>query len=408
MADAGGSADAGNCIPHHRDVRAALRKSPLIEGFLCCRYSFSPYMACGHGCRYCDGRAEKYWVEGDFERDIVVRGNLPRLLRDELPRLRERAPVGIGSGISDAYQPMEAAQGLMRECASVLADNPFPVTVLTKSSLVCRDIDLWEKVNRSSRFILNMSIATLDETVRRRFEPGASPISERLETLRAFRARGCVVGVMAMPLLPFISDGEQDVRALVQVLKDAGAAFVMPGGLTLRPGRQKDFYMAHLAEAYPGLVDSYREMYAEERPSGACTRGYRDGLAERVAASVRDAGVPFLLPHARYRGQVPLYDELHLLLQHMAELYAARHVPVGSLKSAIRRYADWLLDRKKVFNRKRSLRQEDLEDETRALFTSDAAVALLKNEKLAGFLRAVALERQVFDYLTLSLTPASS
>jgi DNA repair photolyase len=399
------AAGASDFTPHPRDVHAALRKSLLIDSFLCCRFSFSPYMACGHGCRYCDGRAERYWVEGDFERDIVVRQNLPQLLRRELPRLRERAPVGIGSGITDAYQPLERRQGLMRECAAILADHRFPVTVLTKSSLVCRDIDLWEKVNRGSSFILNMSIATLDETVRRRFEPGASPIAARLATLREFRNRGMSVGVMAMPLLPFISDGEQDIRALVSAMKEAGAAFVMAGGLTLRPGRQKDFFMTHLAEAYPSLIERYREIFAEERPSGACTRRYADGLAGRAAAAVRDAGVPFLLPHALYRERVPLYDELHLLLTHMAELYAARNVPVGGLKNAARRYSDWLLGKKRIFNRKRSMRQEELEEETRALFAADGARTLLENEKLAAFLRSVALERRVFDYITLSLSP---
>jgi len=361
-------------------------------------------MACGHGCRYCDGRAEKYWVEGDFERDIVVRPNLPGLLRGELPRLRERAPVAIGSGITDAYQPLEEKQRLMRECAGVLADHAFPVSVLTKSSLICRDLDLWEKVNGSSRFMLYMSIATLDETVRRRFEPGASPISERLETLRLFRKRGIPIGVMAMPLLPFISDGESDIRALVETLKDAGAAFVMPGGLTLRPGRQKDFYVQHLAEHYPGLVAQYREIFAEERPSGACTRRYRDGLSARVAAAFRNTGVPLLLPHALYRETVPLYDELYLLLQHMAELYAARGVPVAGLKGATRRYSDWLRMKKRIFNRRRSLRQQDLEEETRALFTTSGAASLLENDKLAGFLRSVAMDRRVFDYLSLSLT----
>jgi DNA repair photolyase len=417
VSDAGSAADAGEGIracaeggwaAHPRDVRAALRKAPLIEGFLCCRFSFSPFMACGHGCRYCDGRAERYWVEGDFEKDIVVRRNLPQLLRAELPRLRERAPVGIGSGITDAYQPLEGAQGLMRECAAVLADCPLPVTVLTKSSLVARDIDLWEKVNLRSSFILNMSIATLDETVRRRFEPGASGIEARLSTLRAFRDKGIAVGVMAMPLLPFISDGEQDIRDLVGTLRDAGAAFVMTGGLTLRPGRQKDFFMAHLAAAYPGLVDSYREIYAEERPSGACTRAYSERLGERAAAALKAAGVPFLLPHALYRTRVPLYDELHLLLQHMIELYAARGVPVGGLKTAARRYSSWLLEKKRIFNRKRSMRQEELEEETRMLFAAGGAAALLGNEKLAAFLRSVAVERKVFDYLSLSLAPPSS
>jgi DNA repair photolyase len=394
------------CV-HPRDVRTAIRRAPMVDGFLCARYSFSPYMACGHGCRYCDGRAEKYWVEGDFERDIVVRRNLPGLLQRELPRLRERAPVGIGSGISDAYQPLEQAEGLMRACAGILSDNPLPVTLLTKSSLVCRDAALWEKVNSVSGFILNISLATLDESVRQRFEPGASTVADRLDTIRAFRRIGIPVGVMAMPLLPFISDGEHDIRSLVTVLKEAGAAFVMPGGLTLRPGRQKDFFMTRLADAFPGLLPRYRQIYAEERPSGACLRGYRDGLASRVAAATDGLGVPFLLPHALFRDRLPLYDELHLLLLHMAELYGARGVPVGGLKTATRRYAEWLLGRKKLFNRRRSMQQRELEEETRDFFAGGSAREVLGNARLAGFLCSVARERRVLDYLTLALAPAS-
>jgi DNA repair photolyase len=395
-------------VLHPREASKALRKSSLIDPFLCARYSFSPYMACGHGCRYCDGRAEKYWVEGDFERDIVVRRNLPALLQGELVHLRERAPVAVGSGISDAYQPIEVSEKLMRDCAAILADHPVPVALLTKSSLVCRDIDLWDGLNRGASFILNLSIATLDESVRRRFEPGASAISERLETLRAFRARGIPVGVMAMPLLPFISDGEQDIRDLVLAMREAGAAFVMPAGLTLRPGRQKDFFLSHLAESFPDLVPRYREIYAEERPSGACTRQYQDALAARVIRAMQDTGVPPLLPHELFRGRVPLYDELHLLLQHMTKLYAARHVDVGALREAAARYAQWLVERKKVFNRKRSLRQRDLEADVRALFAQGEAPALLGNDKLAAFLRSVALDRKILNYCSLTLSDPPS
>jgi DNA repair photolyase len=396
-----GARDA--CI-HPREVRTALRKGSLVDGFLCSRYSFSPYMACGHGCLYCDGRAEKYWVEGDFERDIVVRGNIPRLLEAELPRLRERAPIGIGSGISDAYQPVEREQGLMAACAALLAGHPFPVTLLTKSSLVCRDADLWERVDRSGGFILNLSIATLDESVRRCFEPGASTIEDRLHTIREFRKRGITVGVMAMPLLPFITDSEKDIRALVRTFKEAGAAFVMPAGLTLRPGRQKDLFLARIAQAYPGLLQGYRQIYVEERPSGTAARNYRDRLSARIASATSDLGVPFLLPHALFRDRMPLYDELHLLLLHMAELYAARGVPVSGLKASTLRYADWLLQKKKIFNRRRSIRQEDLEEDTRLLFTGGSASEVLGNDKLAGFLRLVALERRVLDYLSLTLS----
>jgi DNA repair photolyase len=389
---------------HPRDVRTALRKSTLIDSFLCCRFSFSPYMACGHGCRYCDGRAEKYWVEGDFERDIVVRRNLPDLLRRELTRLRERAPIGIGSGITDSYQPVERTLALTRACVAVLADHSFPVFLLTKSALVSRDLDLWSRLNARSRFILNMSIGTLDESIRRRFEPGASSIEERLRTLRTFREAGVAVGVMAIPLLPLISDREEDIRALVLAAKEAGASYVAPAGLTLRPGRQKDLYMQVLAEGYPGLVERYRQIYGEERASGAATREYRDALVRRIRSAMEGQGIPFVLPHELYRGSVPLYDEVHLLLQHMVELYAARGTAVGKLKEACSRWTDWLLARKKVFNRRPRIGQADLEEDTRALFASEDAAGVLGNEKLVRFLRDVVLEERVLDYTTLRLS----
>ncbi len=389
---------------HSREVRAALRRSPLVEPFLCCRYSFSPFMACGHGCAYCDGRAERYWVQGEFDRDIVVRRNLPDLLRRELPRLRETAPIGIGSGITDAYQPLERTEKITAECARILADHALPVTVLTKSALVQRDLDAWQAVHRRGGFVLNLSISTLDESVRRCFEPGASSIPERLDTLRAFTAREIPVGVMAMPLLPFISDGDAEIRALLTALKEAGASYVMPGGLTLRPGRQKDFFLQRLGAAYPDLVDRYREIYSEERPSGACTHAYRVALESRIQAASADAQLPFLLPHAWYRDTLPLYDEVHLLLMHMQELYRARGVPTRALVEATRRYADWLLERKREFNRRRSMTQKALEEETRELFRGEAAAELLGNEKLVLFLRRVVGERKVLDYLALTLS----
>jgi DNA repair photolyase len=398
------SEPAGTFTPHPRVVAKALRRSSLVDPFLCCRYSFSPYMACGHGCAYCDGRAERYWVEGDFERDIVTRTNIADVLREELSRLRERAPAAIGSGISDAYQPLEEQQGLMQDCAFVLADFRFPVTLLTKSSLVRRDIDIWEGVNRASSFILNLSIATLDESVRRRFEPRASSIEERLDTIRAFRARGIAVGVMAMPLLPFIGDAEADLRALLVAAKDAGAAFVTAAGLTLRPGRQKEFFLSRLAAAYPSLMPRYEEIYAEQRASGASTKNYQGQLANRIARACRAANLPPLLPHALYRGRLPLYDEVYLLLRHMEDLYEARGVPISELKRAEGRYTHWLTARKKVFARRRSQRQEDLEEEARAAFDGDEGVALLGNAKLAAFLRSVARDRRILDYTTLSLS----
>ena len=100
----------------YRTVKKAIRREQLADPFTISMYRFSPYHACEHGCSYCDGRAEKYYVDGVFDRDIIIRENEPELLELELPKLRERAPIGIGSGVTDVYQPVEVNERLMRRC----------------------------------------------------------------------------------------------------------------------------------------------------------------------------------------------------------------------------------------------------------------------------------------------------
>jgi len=388
---------------HERQVKAALRASPLPEPFFASRFSFSPYMACGHGCAYCDGRAERYWVEGEFDRDIVARTNVAERLERDLARLRERAPVAVGSGISDAYQPVEARLGLMRQAAEVLLRRGMPASVLTKSALIVRDLDLWREINAAAGFTLSMSLVFTDDATRRIFEPGASPIEERLAALGAFKAAGCGVGVYAMPLLPWISDTPEALGRLLELCRSAGADFVIPAGLTLRPGRQKEFFLERLAAAFPDLVPRYRELYGEDRASGACRPAYGRDVSRRFARAVQAAGIATQVPHRVYRGRMPLYDELYVLLCHMVELYRQRGTATGRLEGALGRYRGWLAGRKRTFNRRRSETQAALEEELRAALVAGGMETLLGNSKLAGFLRDVAIERKVFDYVRLEL-----
>ncbi len=320
--------------------------------------------------------------------------------------MRERAPIAIGSGITDSYQPAEATECLMREAALLLAEHPFSVTILTKSALVLRDADAWCRVNAKGGFSLYMTIVTLDEGVRRAFEPGASSIADRLRALREFRDRGCATGILAMPLLPYISDGDEQIRSLCDAAKEIGAQFVMAGGLTLRPGRQKECFMEELRRSYPELEEPYRELYSEERASGNSKWEYRNQLHRRITAAVLDSGLSPLIPHRIYRERMPVYDELYILLLHMAELYDNRGIKTAALREATGRYAAWLSERKREFNRKRKMRQGELEDELRLLFREGGSERILGNEKLDAFLREVALERQVFDYVSLKLVPA--
>ena len=382
---------------HYRMVTTVLRRHDLVDPFFVGKFGFSPYHACAHGCLYCDGRAERYWVDGEFEKDIVVRANAPGVLDAELGKLRERGIVFIGSGVSDAYQPPEADEGLMRDCACVLLARSMPVTILTKSSLILRDIDTWQGVNQKGGFMLMMSLNTVDDRIRGIFEPRASTIGERLHTLGTFRERGCSVGVAAMPLLPFLSDSEADLDVLAQKLAEIGVQFVLWGGLTLRPGRQKELFFKTLRDSFPELVSRYEHLFAENRVSGAPLSEYSRGLHWHATAAFARAGMPTLVPHRLFRNRLPIYDEIYVLLHHMLLIYAGHTEPVRRLRASLDRYRDWLRERKKALNRTRKLLGSHLEGDLITMAESGALARLLDNEKLAGFLRGVILDRRIFD-----------
>lgn len=383
--------------------RTALRKDNLSGSFICSKYRFSPYMACEHGCAYCDGRAERYYVEGDFERDIVVRENLPELLKQELSKLRERGIISIGSGVSDAYQPVEREEQLTRRCAEVLVDTSLPVALMTKSDLIIRDIDLWSNINGGSLFLMMMSHTFADDQLRQIFEPKASTVEARLNTLKSFKDAGCAVGVLAMPLLPGISDTEENLRQLFNSLADFEPDFVMPSGLTLRPGKQKEHYLHVIKKHFPQLMTKYEDLYRENRPSGMVLGSYRYPVHRKMHEILKDYRLPHLVPHRIYRNHVMLYDEINILMMHMMELYELRGIDTGPLRSSAGRFQEWLVEHKKEYNRRRSMKYEELADLVRDGLQDGRIAKIIDNPKLLTFLQAVALEGREFDYVDLTL-----
>lgn len=389
---------------HRCAVKQALRKGNLSDTFVVGKYRFSPYMACAHGCAYCDGRAERYYVEGDFDRDIVVRPNLPDLLEIELPKLREKGFITIGSGISDSYQPAEEDLCIMSGCAEVLTRFSYPVTIMTKSSLALRDLDLWSKVAAGPGFMFLVSLTFTDDDLRQVFEPGASPVSDRIQALRLYKQAGCHTGILAMPLLPWITDTDENIQGLFDIAEDVGADFIMPGGLTLRPGRQKQFFLRRLRETFPHLEPPYLDIYRENRRSGNCINSYSRDLISRCAKVNLSRKIPFLVPHHVYRGRLHKYDEVGVLMRHMIELYDAREVRTDRLKRSVRKYIDWIEEKKAVYNRRRSLRYDQLDEELRQAARSGELLEVLKNEKLTEFLTPVITEDAKFDYVDLTLS----
>jgi DNA repair photolyase len=218
----------------------------------------------------------------DFERKIVVKVNAPEVLRRELRRKSwTGAHVAMGTN-TDPYQRCEGRYRLTRGVLEVLRDYANPCSVLTKSPLLLRDLDLFVELAETAGFSANLSIGTLDEEVWRRSEPGTPHPKARMAAVRQLVAAGIPCGILMAPILPGISDSPEQLRAVVRAAADAGASHLTPLTLHLRPGVKEEF-MPWLEETYPGLVAGYRRLY---RGSNA-PESVREAIAERVRTEKR-------------------------------------------------------------------------------------------------------------------------
>lgn len=368
-----------------REVRAKsiTRVAGVTDTWFLARYGMNLYRGCGHDCLYCDGRAERYYVEGEFGRDVVAKVNAVDLLERELGRAREPGFVMLGGGVSDSYQPGEERYRLARGALEVAARRGLPVHVLTKSALVERDLDLLAAIARETSAILSFSLQTVDEPLRQAFEPGAAPVSERLRILEAAAGRGIATGLMAMPVLPGLSDSPEHLEALYRRAREAGVSFVIPGGLTLRPGRQKACYLEALRAHRPDVVDGTLWLYREERPSGAPDGRYLARQGRRFAEAAARHGLPPRPPRRLFHGLVPLYTEAAVLLEHEEEARRRRGEPGRGLAASGFALQRWARGRFAA-NRRRSYDHGSVEAELSAMVEADGLAAIPGLGRAAG------------------------
>jgi DNA repair photolyase len=196
----------------------------------------------------------------DFETKIVVKANAPQVLRRELRRPSwGGAHVAMGTN-TDPYQRCEGRYRLTRGVLEALRDHANPCSILTKSPLLLRDLDLFVELAATAGFTANLSIGTLDEEVWRRSEPGTPHPRARMAAVKRLVEAGVPCGILMAPILPGISDRPEQLRAVVRAAADAGASHVTPLTLHLRRGVKEEF-MPWLEQAYPELVPDYRRMY---------------------------------------------------------------------------------------------------------------------------------------------------
>ncbi|MCX4372087.1 MAG: radical SAM protein [Dysosmobacter sp.] len=214
------------------------------------------YRGCTHGCIYCDSRSACYQMDHAFE-DVAVKRNAPELLEDALRRKRRRCMIGTGS-MCDPYLPLEAEARLTRRCLEIIARQGFGVSVLTKSDMILRDIDILKRINDQSKAVVCTTFTTFDENLCRVLEPNVCTTRRRLEMLQTMRKAGIHTGVWIGPILPFLNDTEENLQGLLDDCLAAGAEVIVNFGMgvTLRDGNRQYFY-AQLDRHFPGMKSRY-------------------------------------------------------------------------------------------------------------------------------------------------------
>jgi DNA repair photolyase len=257
--------------------------------FLPFKWSINPYRGCTHACSYCFARPTHTFLDmdagRDFERKIVVKVNAPEVLRRQLAAKRWKGE-GIAMGTNtDPYQRAEGRYRLMPGIIGALGDFRNPFSILTKGTLILRDLDLLVEAARLTDVSTAFSIGTLDEDAWRGSEPGTPHPRKRIEAVAALNAAGVRCGVLMAPILPGITDDPRKLREVARAAIDAGATHVSPILLHLRPG-VRDEFLPWLAEHYPDLVERYERTYAKPYAPSA----ERAALGRTVAGIVRSLG----------------------------------------------------------------------------------------------------------------------
>ena len=220
------------------------------------------YRGCTHGCIYCDSRSTCYQMDHAFE-DVAVKVNAPELLEEALRRKRHRCMIGTGS-MCDPYLPLEKETRLTRRCLEVIDRYGFGVSVLTKSDLVLRDLDLLKRINEKTKAVVCTTFTTFDEDLCRILEPNVCTTRWRFEMLKTMHENGIHTGVWLCPILPFINDTEENLRGLLDYCFRAGVEVIVNFGMgvTLRDGDRQYFYK-QLDRHFPGLKERYIRTFGE-------------------------------------------------------------------------------------------------------------------------------------------------
>lgn len=266
---------------HEVLCKSALNKVPNASA-LPFRYTVNGYRGCSHACRYCFARPTHEYLDfdigTDFDTQIVVKTNVADVLEKELKRPSwQRETVALGTN-TDPYQRAEGRYALMPGIITALAASGTPMSILTKGTLLRRDLPLISQAAQQVPLSVAISLAVADPELHRDVEPGTPTPQARLALIAAIRDAGLGCHVMVAPVLPHLTDSAEHLDELLGQIAAAGATSVTVFGLHLR-GATRGWFMAWLARAHPELTGRYRDLY---RRGAYLPQSYRDMLRERA------------------------------------------------------------------------------------------------------------------------------
>ncbi len=233
------------------------------KGILSANNGINLYRGCTHGCIYCDSRSHCYHMDHAFE-DIEVKENALELLENALKRKRKKCMIATGS-MSDPYMPLERDLQYTRKALSLIAQYGHGFTVITKSDLILRDLDLIQHINDRGKCVVQMTLTTYDDTLCRILEPNVATTKERFAVLKILRDMGIPTVVWLCPILPFINDTRENITQLLELCIEAKVIGILCFGmeLTLREGNREYFY-AQLDRFFPCLKEHYIKNYGNQ------------------------------------------------------------------------------------------------------------------------------------------------
>lgn len=280
---------------HEVLCKSALNKVPEASN-LPFQWTVNPMRGCSHACRYCFARGTHEYLDldagRDFDTQIVVKTNVAAVLRKELGRRSwRRAPVALGTN-TDPYQRAEGRYRLMPGIIRALTESGTPFSILTKGTLLRRDLPLLTSAAREVRVSLAVSIAILDEDLHRSLESGTPSPRARLDLVRALTDAGFAVNVLVAPVIPCLTDGRAHLDAIFGAIAEAGAHSAVAFPMHLR-GSTRGWFLSWLAEHHPALLGRYRQLYGR---GAYVTPEYSAWLRERVDPLLAEHG---LTPRSR-------------------------------------------------------------------------------------------------------------